>query len=402
MTSPNQPRRFLGLQGKELIVVVVLVALLCSGLSAALLVASKVVSTISTALRVTATDTPEGTRPPPTATFVPPATLPPTSTPAPTPTPAPTSTPEPGQSRSNPLAPGAIVQAGNWEIQVVDFMRGPQAAQAIRAANQFNAPAPEGREYLAVKVRVKSHHRDGQSHQLSGGDFRVTGDRLVEYFVSGIVPPEPALDAELFAGGETTGWSVYSIGQGEGRLLLDFEPLEANDNQPVYIALEPDSAIPINPQLGQNQPTDRGLTREQPAQLGETLITDDWAVTVLEAIRGAQAWQMAQAANQFNDPPPAGREYLAVRARVRNLNPSDNTVRIDSASFKTIGDADVLYNAPSVVDPDPPLDAALYPGGEVEGWIILQIGESEKNAVLVFDPILDLKQQNRRFIALEK
>ncbi len=402
MNSPQPPRRVFGLQSRELILIGVLAVLLCIGLSAALLVASRVVSTVSTALRVTATNTPEDTRRPPTATLAPTETPPPTLTPLPTPTPAPTATPQPGQSRSNPLPPGSIVQADGWEIQVVDFMRGAQAAQAIREANQFNESAPEGKEYLAVKVRVKSHHTDGQAHRISGGDFRVTGDQLVEYFVSGLVPPEPALDAELFAGGEITGWSVYSIGQGEGHLLLDFDPLGVSGNRPVFAALSANSAIPIDPRLAKIQPTDLGRTHEQPAQLGETLITDDWEVTALEAIRGEQAWQMAQTANQFNDPPAAGREYVAVRVRARNLNPADETARIDSSSFKTMGAANVMYDAPSVVDPEPRLDAALYPGGAAEGWVILQIGQNENKAQLVFDPIFDVEHVNRRFISLEK
>ena len=92
-------------------------------------------------------------------------------------------------------------------------------------------------------------------------------------------------------------------------------------------------------------------------------------------------------------------EYLAVRARVKSLNPQDRYVMLDSGLFKSIGDKNVLYNAPAVVDPDPALQAYLYPGGEAEGWVILQIGQGEGSAQVVFDPWFGTDQINRRYIA---
>ena len=401
MSSSNRPQRILGLQGKEWLVIIGLGLVLCVGIGAGVLIVRQLAPAVSTALRGALTWTPEATRRPTvpvTPTLVPTPTV--TSTPTPTATPAPTATPRPGISRRNPLPPGSIVEMNGWEIQVLDLMRGAQAATAIRDVNQFNPPAPEGREYVAIKVHVKSTHTDGQSHRLGSGDFRLTGDRLVEYLAPGVVPPKPALKAELFSGGEAEGWLVYTIGQSEGHLQLDFDPLGGSDTQPVFIALMPDAAIPVDPQLTAAPLTTDGQTREQPASLNEALITEDWAVTLLKVVRGEDAWQMTLAANQFNDPAPAGQEYLAAFVRVRNLNPADKTIRIDSSSFKTIGSANALYDAPSVVDPDPPLEAALYPGGEVEGWVILQIGRDETNVEVVFDPIFDFQQVNRRFMAI--
>jgi hypothetical protein len=73
---------------------------------------------------------------------------------------------------------------------------------------------------------------------------------------------------------------------------------------------------------------------------------------------------------------------------------------IDSGSFKTIGGKNVLYDAPAIVDPEPALSAYLYPGGEAEGWVILQIGQGEGNAQIVFDPLFDLDQANRRYVTV--
>jgi hypothetical protein len=397
MTSPQQPNRLFGLGRTELIIIGLIAVLICVGVGAAALVVIRVASTVTTALNQP-TATPEPTRKPPMATPLP------TTTPLPTktPTPAPTTTPEPGQSRSNPLPPNAIVQSGDWQAQLLDSKRGEEAAQLIRDANQFNKPAPEGKEYLLLKARVTSLHTDGQSHRISGGDFKLTGDRLTRYLPVGVVPPPPQLQAELFSGGESTGWIAYEIGQGEGQLMVEFDPLSASEDQSVFIALQPGTAITIDPALREITPTDAGRTHDQPARLGDTLITGAWQVTALEALRGDKAHAMAKAENQFNDPPATGMEYLAVQVRVKNLNPKSYFVLIDSGSFKTIGDKQVLYDSPSVVDPEPALNAYLYPGGEAEGWVILQIGQGEGRAQIVFDPLFDTRHVNRRYIALPR
>jgi len=145
--------------------------------------------------------------------------LEPTNTPEPTPVP-PTPTPQPiGMSRSNPFPRSEVVSAPNWDVQVLEIVRGDEAWQAIQAANQFNEPAPEGMEYLLVKLHVKSTYADSDEHSISGSDFKVTGDRLIEYFTASVVEPDPQLDAQLFTEGETEGWSSYLIGQGEGNLI---------------------------------------------------------------------------------------------------------------------------------------------------------------------------------------
>jgi hypothetical protein len=400
MSSTNQPQRFFGLSGKGLIIIGLVVAFVCGGVCTTALVVERVIFTVDTALRQ-AEDQPETPRKTPTPTSYPTATPPPTATPRPTNTAAPTSTatPRPGESRSRPLPPEAVVRSGDWEVQLLDFKRSAEAAQLIREANQFNAPAPEGTEYLLLKARVKSLHVDGQSHGISGGDFKLTGDRLRLYLPTGVVPPQPRLASHLFSGGETEGWIVYAVNAGEDRLIALFDRL-SRDAPPVFIALQPGTAITVDPALAAVAPNNLGRTRAESARLGDTLITDDWQVTVLEAIRGDKAYELAKAVNQFNDPPAAGLEYLAVRARVKNLDLRDEDRMINGGWFKTSGDKNVLYDTPAVVDPEPALAAYLYPGGEIEGWIILQIGQGEGDAQIIFDPLFDTRHLNRRYIAV--
>jgi hypothetical protein len=294
-----------------------------------------------------------------------------------------------------------FVSAG-WDVRALAVVRGDAAAQAIRAANQFNDEAASGHEYVLIRVRAKSAHTDQTSHEIRAGDFRLVGSMRIESSSPGIVAPEPRLAAEVFAGGEVEGWIVFSVTKDEDQLILIWDPLSDSSAKRVYVALEENAALPIDPALDQILSNDLGRTREQAAPLGEAVVTDNWVITALEMVRGEAAWSMALATNQFNDPPEAGMEYVAVRVRAKYIKAEDATGRIYSGDFKTLGSTSVLHDSPSVVDPEPALDATLYPGGEAEGWIIVQAKVDESDLLLVFDPLFDYGDQNRRFLALTR
>ena len=401
---PDSAPRYLGLKRTELTLVIGLGVVVCVAVGVGALLISRIgpaiTQTIASAIPPTGAPTREATRNVPTST----RTRVPTATPVPTatstPTPMPTATPEPGLSASRPLPPASVIVSAGWDMRMQEVVRGEAAAQAIRGANQFNAEATAGHEYVLVRVHAKSIHTDQTSHQIRAGDFRLVGAERTEYSAGGVVAPEPRLEAEVFAGGEVEGWIVFSVVKDEAQLILIWDPLSDMTTHRVYVALSDGAALTIDPALDQIQPTDLGRSREQPAPLGETAVTDDWAITALEMVRGEAAWSMAHAVNQFNNPPDAGMEYVAVRVRARYIKAEDSTGRIDSGYFKTLGSASVLYDSPSVVDPEPALNATLFPGGTAEGWIIVQAKVDESNLLLVFDPLFDVNHQNRRFLSL--
>ena len=44
----------------------------------------------------------------------------------------------------------------------------------------------------------------------------------------------------------------------------------------------------------------------------------------------------------------------------------------------------------SIVEPEPALDISLYPGGEYEGWVVLQTSEGSTNPIAVVASFLSL------------
>jgi hypothetical protein len=168
-----------------------------------------------------------------------------------------------------------------------------------------------------------------------------------------------------------------------------------------YIALDEGASVSIPADLSGIEPTDLGTDRDAPAPLGETVTTEDWQATLLEVVRGEEAWQMVQDTNEFNDPPEAGMEYIAVRVEARNISTTDSPTTVDGTWFKTTGTANVLYDWPSVVDPSPAFDCDLFPGGVCQGWMTLQAAQGETGLVAVFEPLFELFGGNKRFLSLE-
>ena len=231
----------------------------------------------------------------------------------------------------------------------------------------------------------------------------MTGDRFIRYSTADAVEPEPRLDARLFSGGQTEGWTGYLVGQGEENLVLIVdELLNFDEDRYRYVALDEAVSLSVPAELADIRPDDAGRDRANPVAIGQTVTTDEWQVTVREVIRGNEAWAMAQAANQFNDPPESRMEYVAVRVHARVISTEDRAVGIDGSYFKSTGSAGVLYDQPSVVDPDPVLDVTLFPGGQYEGWVVLQAAQGETGLTAVFEPLFDFSNKNRRFLSLER
>ena len=316
-------------------------------------------------------------------------------------TPRPTTTPRPTPMlRDNPLPGTATASVLNWDVRVLESKRGDAAWQDIKAANRNNEAAPQGMEYLLVKLHVKCNYSDDKEHLVTLRDFAVTGDRLVEYSRAPVVPPEPLLYARLTSGQTTEGWAAYLVGQGEGNLMLVVsELLNPLAGGRWYIALDEGASITVAPELSDIAPTDIGKQSGSPAALNQAVTTEDWQVTLLEVQRGDAAWGMVQQASQDNSPPEAGMEYIAAKVRVRSISTVDQPTIIDAGYFSALGSDDKTYESPSVELPEPALYAVLFPGGQYEGWVVLQVPQG-KSVVLVFAPPDDETGVNKRYLSL--
>ncbi len=303
--------------------------------------------------------------------------------------PAPTATAAPvGFSRSNPHPVGSTVSLTHWNVAVVgEPIRGQEAWEMLREANMFNDPPAAGQEYLLVQMGIA--HTRGTSEEETLG-LHVTGSTNVIHFSfdNGQVPPEPILDNSLPGPAKSQGWEVYNLAEGEVNLVLIIDDLDNYEEPTQYLALTdaPPPAIPTA-ELTSIQRTNVGVTTQEPAGMGDIATSAEWQVQVLEVVRGESAWQALQETNQYNDPPPAGFEYVLVRARVRYLGLTDEAQSISRFSnFVALNSSEEAYEGPSLVVPAPELSGSLFPGGEITGWLALQVADNDAAPLLKFEP----------------
>lgn len=162
-----------------------------------------------------------------------------TSSPVPTRTPLPTQTPQNQLgSRSNPYPlgePAPFTREGNMEVTfaVVEVLRGDDAWNKIYAENRFNDEAPEGYEYIMIKLSV--NYLTGPSpdslFEISNGwpsDIElaiVSNNKIVTESVF-IVDPKPEFDLKLFPGSSGEGYVTLLCEKDDPNPILLFPSVE--------------------------------------------------------------------------------------------------------------------------------------------------------------------------------
>jgi hypothetical protein len=305
-----------------------------------------------------------------------------------------------GQTRANPVPLGEVGSAAQWNIQVLEMQRGDDAWDALFTASEWNDPAPEGFEYVLVKVSAM-RTGDNESKTIGSIDFAITGSEAVLHEMVYLTNPEPELDAELLPGGTTEGWLSFAVWQGEDNLILVYDEAWEWDDKPIYFALEEGAAVQIPADLSSEGDAQAGTSRAEPAEFGAMIFEKPWEVQVLDIIRGEAAYEALLEANMYNDPPRDGFEYILLKTHVRSLDKMEAAEDVDGSMFHVTGENNVLYLYPYAVEPQPELDARLYPGGEWTGWLAFEVVAEEENLLLVFGDVFDLDEKGR-FMALEE
>ncbi len=165
---------------------------------------------------------------------------------------------------------------------------------------------------------------------------------------------------------------------------------------------ETESVVP-SPEPADPTPTAAaaGLSRANPHPVStEAISLANWEVRLLDTSRGEAAWQAIQAANQFNQPPGDGWEYLLVKLGVRR-HPDGHknaqlSIHVTGASLVTHFSFDAV-----VVAPKPRLDTSLPPGGESEGWKAFRIREGEGKLMLMVEDLFQ-HSEPRQYLALDE
>ncbi|EFO79977.1 protein kinase [Oscillochloris trichoides DG-6] len=309
--------------------------------------------------------------------------------------------PDAGKSRTMPLPTDATAQIESWAVRITGVSRGNDAWDLLYATNSNNDPPPDGQEYVVVHLRAQALQGSEDNPDLYP---QLTGDQRVGYLPVAAVTPHQRPDT--YAKDAVFDIDIpYLVVQDEGNLILAVDDLGSFNQAPVFVALDAGASVSVDMSLRDVRPTSLGEDPREPAEIGETVITEDFEVTVLEEIRGEAAYQQLLDANQFNDPPKEGYEYLLARVEVRSLSTKDDTVMVSDSDFYTvIGNAEdieaTIQRYPAVVEPEPKLSHYLYPGGKGSGWITVEIPKDTPEVRLVFEPSFASNELNTRYFVV--
>lgn len=122
----------------------------------------------------------------------------------------------------------------------------------------------------------------------------------------------------------------------------------------------------------------------------------------MELYAGEDAWERILDANQFNDPPQDGLVYILVKMRLRYIGLAETGERVSlyGGSFTLLDSEGKIYDSPSVVEPEPALEGHLFPGGSMEGWMVLQAPETViSESRILFQPDTNTVE-NMRYLSL--
>lgn len=166
-----------------------------------------------------------------------PTTIPTANSPTATATevpPTPAAPAEPlGGNPQNPLPLAETLVTSDWEIQVLEVVRGDEAMAMLKQVSAFNkAHEDSAMEYVLVKIRVK-YVGTADTVYVYEKIFRGTDSTNEIYKIVSFIDvkvPDPALKADLPPGGETEGWVAIQVGKDDAGVMLVVWPYISYEN----------------------------------------------------------------------------------------------------------------------------------------------------------------------------
>jgi hypothetical protein len=107
----------------------------------------------------------------------------------------------------------------------------------------------------------------------------------------------------------------------------------------------------------------------------------DMKITILEVLRGDEAWGRLKMASPSNKPAAPGHEYVIARIRFEYYArgvPGACVHQLVPEQFTAFSADGVDYKLPAVVPPKPELRKGMKSGENLEGWIAFEVAQQDK------------------------
>lgn len=134
------------------------------------------------------------------------------------------------------------------------------------------------------------------------------------------------------------------------------------------------TSTPVPTATPRPSPTPVVGKRDAPVPFGSAYTLKDGRSTFQVQVTSVErnGWPMVKKANQFNEAPPAGNDYIVVKLRLKYLvGPQDEPYKTTDGDYKLYAD-NRFWGAPGFgnVPAEPRFTSQnIFPGATVEGWI---------------------------------
>ena len=130
--------------------------------------------------------------------------------------------------------------------------------------------------------------------------------------------------------------------------------------------------------------TGSGKSRDNPVSFGTSFLTKEgFQIKVKQLTKGKEAWDILEEANQFNDPPESGMQYILITLSVKNISSKEEPSNISDSDFRYVGSSnkEIRGYDKSVVQPDDgiyqDLGGNLYHGGKITGSVAFYVPKND-------------------------
>jgi hypothetical protein len=132
-----------------------------------------------------------------------------------------------------------------------------------------------------------------------------------------------------------------------------------------------------------------GKSRDNPVSFGTSFLTKEgFQIKVKQLTKGKEAWDILEEANEYNDPPEDGMQYILITLSVKNISSKEEPSNISYTDFDYVGSSNKKIGNEFVVQPDDgiyqELEGNLYHGGKITGSVVFCVPKNDTKMMLIW------------------
>lgn len=318
---------------------------------------------------------------------------------------------EAGATRQNPVDVGDTGSYGDWDFRVLDFSQTSDLVH-VRIDVDFTGSDDETAGDLdALKFCLA-----GSQHSLYLNSTDTSSEDGPSPVFGSTEDDEQVRDGWLTFGDIADDDDDFVLAVREAASIL------SRDADFMYFQLERGVEIESD-RSAVRRATEAGTDIESPVPLGEAAITSAFEIVIAESHVGPEAAELLNSTSFFNPAPRDGKTFFLFKVQVTNTARGNSPASISSTQFSTdgfieavstliagsigseAGGSELTQGAaanPFLELPGDGLEATLYQGGTIEGWVLLEV-DAETAPVVVYDPRLGTgidPDEDRRYFLL--